>query len=258
MTTTTWQYYVRNLSVETIKCKRTFVWWLAAGAPLFNAFIAFNVFYFKGHEIVKPGQDPWPYLMGNVLQIWSMLFFPLTIALQSALYPAIEHQSNTWKHVYSLAVPRWSVYAGKLTLFTALVALTMVLMFALTEAVGALLGGLRPELGFSRHAAHAVLARECSRLLLAALGIAAIQFYVGFRFRNFVLPAGFGLLMTVASVTLMRWEHIYKFPYAWPMLTWLRRHVNPAFFTTEIVLSLLVFAIVALFGYFETARRDVA
>ncbi len=257
MSTTTWQYYTRNLSVETLKCKRTLVGWLAVGAPLFITFISCNVFYFKGHEIVKPGQDPWPALMSNVLQIWALLFFPLTITLQSALYPAIEHQSNTWKHVYSLAVPRWSVYAGKLTLFTALIVLTMVVLFGLTEGVGALLGWLRPELGFTRYAAHATLARECSRLLLAALGITAIQFYVGFRFRNFVVPAGFGLLMTVAGLMLMRWEHIYKFPYAWPMLTWLRRHVNPAFFTTEIVLSLLVFAVVSLLGYFEAARRDV-
>ncbi len=257
MTTTTWQYYTRNLSVETLKCKRTLVGWLAVGAPLFITFISFNVFYFKGQEFVKPGQDPWSHLMGNILQIWSLLFFPLTITLQSALYPAIEHQSNTWKHVYSLAVPRWSVYAGKLTLFTALIVFTMVMLFAWTEGVGALLGWLRPDLGFTRYAAHAALVRECSRLLLAALGITAIQFYVGFRFRNFVLPAGFGLLMTVASLMLMRWEHIYKFPYAWPMLTWLRRHVNPAFFTTEIVLSLLVFAVVSLLGYFEAARRDV-
>ncbi len=257
MTTTSWQYYTRNLSVETLKCKRTFVLWLAVGAPLFITFISFNVYYFKGHLLLKPGQDPWPALVNNYRQIWPMLFFPLTISLQSALYPAIEHQSNTWKHVYSLAVPKWSVYAGKLTLFTALVALTMTMLFVFTEGVGALLSLVRPKLGFGGYTAHVLIARECSRLLLAALGITAIQFYVGFRFRNFVVPVGFGLLMTIAAIALMWWEHIHKFPYAWLTLTWPRQDLNPPFFTTDIAMSLLVFAAVAVLGYFETARRDV-
>jgi hypothetical protein len=255
--TTTWQYYTRTLSVETLKCKRTLVLWLATGAPLFITFLSCNIFYFKGHEIAKSIENPWPHLMANVMQVWAMLFFPLTISLQSAMYPAIEHQSNTWKHVYSLAVPRWSVYAGKLTLFTSLVALSMGMLFVFTEGVGILLDLLRPELGFGKYSAHAAISRECSRLFLASLGIAAIQFYIGFRFRNFILPAGFGLLMTIAAVTLMRWEHIPKFPYAWPMITWFRRHADPAFFSREIYLSLLVFAVVALIGYFDTARRDV-
>jgi hypothetical protein len=138
--TTTWQYYSAEPFRGNPQVQTHLRGVAGRGAPLFITFISFNVFYFKGHEIVKPGQDPWPHLMSNVLQIWSLLFFPLTITLQSALYPAIEHQSNTWKHVYSLAVPRWSVYAGKLTLFTALLAVTMVLLFALTEGRGRLAG----------------------------------------------------------------------------------------------------------------------
>ena len=259
--TTAWQYYTRSLSVETLKCKRTAVGWLAVGAPLFITFISFNVYYFNGPSFIKPGEDPWLRLLNNYRQIWPLLFFPLTISLQSALYPAIEHQSNTWKHVYSLAVPKWSVYAGKLTLFTGLVALSMTMLFVFTEGVGALLSLLRPALGFGRDTAHATIARECSKLFLAALGMTAIQFYVGFRFRNFVVPVGFGLLMTIAAVALGPWEHITTFPYAWPTLTWPRTHFGPAFvpafFTQEIALSLLVFAVVSGLGYLETARRDV-
>ena len=257
MTTTPWQYYTRNLSVETLKCKRTLVWWLAAGAPLFIAFLSFNIFYFKGHLLVKPGEDPWPPLLTNLMRNWTLLFFPLSITLQSALYNSIEHQSNTWKHVYSLAVPRWSVYLGKFTLFTALVALSMVLLGVFAELAGGLLGLTQPDLGFGRYAAHGTIARECLRVFLAALGITAIQFYVGFRFRNFVLPAGFGLLMTITTAALMRWEHIGKFPYAWPILALLNGKGELPLFTTETCLSLAVYAAVALFGYFETARRDV-
>ncbi len=266
--TTTWQYYTRNLSAETLKCKRTMVLWLAVGAPLFITFISFCTFYFKGSSIVRPGVNPWLELMYTFRQTWPVVFLPLTISLQSALYPAIEHQSSTWKHVYSLAVPKWSVYAGKLTVFTALIALSMLLLFAFTEGVGALLSLLRPELGFGWYTAHGVLARECSRLLLAALGITAIQFYLGFRFRNFIVPVGFGLFMTIATRMLVPWKYFNKFPYAWltlswpaptwPTLTWPRTYVSLGFFTPEICLSLLVFAVVALLGYFETARRDVA
>jgi hypothetical protein len=258
MTTTTWQYYTRNLSVETIKCKRTLVIWLAAGAPFFMVFLFFNVFYFKGHEMVKAGTNPWLPFQMQIMQVWAVLFFPLYISLQSALYNGIEHQANTWKYVYSLAVPKWSVYGSKFTLFTALIAISMLLLFAFTQAAGTLLDWLQPSLGFGRYSAYFQNARECFTLFLAALGITAIQFYVSFRFRNFILPAGLGLLMTVTAVALMRWEHINKFPYAWPMVSWFKGRTEPEFFTLEIYLSLGVFALVAIIGYFQTARRDVA
>jgi hypothetical protein len=256
MTTTPWQYYTRNLSVETLKCKRTLVLWLAAGAPFFIVFLFFNVFYFKGHELVDAGTNPW--LPFQVLMMQSaLLFFPLYISLQSALYNGIEHQANTWKYVYSLAVPKWSVYGSKFTLFTALIAVSMLLLFVFTQAAGMLLDWLQPSLGFGRYAAYAQNARECFTLFLAALGIMAIQFYVSFRFRNFIFPAGLGLLMTVTALALMRWEHINKFPYAWPMISWLKGRTEPAAFPSEVYASLAVFALVALIGYFETARRDV-
>jgi hypothetical protein len=94
-------------------------------------------------------------------------------------------------------------------------------------------------------------------LFLAALGITAIQFYVSFRFRNFIWPAGFGLLMTITAVALVRWEHIRKFPYAWPMVGWFKGRTEPPSFPAEVYLSLAVFALAALIGYFETARRNV-
>ncbi len=257
MTTTTWQYYTRNLSVETLKCKRTLVLWLAAGAPFFMVFLLFNVFYFKGHELLKAGTNPWPMFQVQIMQVWAVLFFPLYISLQSALYNAIEHQANTWKHVYSLAVPKWSVYGSKFTLFTALIAVTMLLLFVFTQGAGMLLSWLQPSLGFGRFSAYSQNARECFTLFLAGLGITAIQFYVSFRFRNFILPAGFGLLMTVTAVALMRWEHINKFPYAWPMISWFKGKTEPAFLPQEVYLSLAVFALVAIIGYFDTARRNV-
>ncbi len=257
MNTTTWQYYTRSFSVETIKCKRTLVLWLAAGAPFFMVFLLFTAFYFKGHELVKTGTNPWIPFQVQIMQVWALVFFPLYISLQSALYNGIEHQSNTWKHVYSLPVPKWSVYGSKLSLFTALIALTMLLLFAFTQGAGHLLAWLQPGLGFGRYSAYSQNARECSVLLLASLGITAIQFYVSFRFRNFILPAGFGLLMTITATALIRWEHINKFPYAWPVVTWLKGKMESAVLTPEVYLSLAVFGLVALFGYFDTARRNV-
>lgn len=255
--TTIWQYYARNLSVETIKCKRTFVLLLAAGAPFFIVFLFFNVLYFKGHEMVKPGANPWPVLLVQIMQVWALLFFPLYISLQSALYNGLEHQANTWKHVYSLAVPKWSVYAGKFTLFTVLITVSMLLLFLFIQLAGWLLGVLKPGLGFGQYTDDALIARDCFKIFLAGLGVTAVQFYVSLRFRNFILPSAFGLLMTITAVALLRWDHINKFPYAWPMVTWFRGRTEHGLFTPEIYFSLALFVAAALAGYFDTARRDV-
>jgi hypothetical protein len=260
--TTAWQYFTRTLSAEVLKCRRTLIFWLAAGAPFFAAFLLFNIFYFKGHQIIRADGDPnpWATYLGMIEDLWGFFLFPSYIVLQSALLLSLEHQSGAWKHLYALALPRWTVYFGKLALCVGLVTLCVCLLYVLTEGAGMLLTLLRPELDFGRYDVSPVILRGYAKLWLAGLGIVGIQHYVSFRYPNFIVPTAFGFAMTLAAVALAGQPALQYIPYAFPAaaLKFLK-YGSPTFplVDQQVCLSLAVFVVVSLLGYRAIARRDV-
>ena len=249
----------RSLSVEVLKCRRTLVLWLAAGAPFFMVFLAFNVTLFQGEGFVKKGDNPWGYLVYIIRELWGFFFFPTYIALQSVLLLAIEHQANTWKHVYALAVPRWTVYFGKLLLSVGLVCFCMLMLYAFTEGAGLLLALLKPELGFGKYSISILLLRGYSKMALSGLGILAIQHIISFRYPNFLVPAAFGFAMTVAGIAVGGQPVIEYLPYSFPALAIKDDSMTyVALFNRWVYLSLAVFVGGSSLGYWLTARRAVA
>jgi hypothetical protein len=60
-----------------------------------------------------------------------------------------------------------------------------------------------------------------ARTYVSILGISAIQYWLSLRFKNFIGPVGIGLALLVGSIIAMnyQWRHIYKYPYAFPSLS---------------------------------------
>lgn len=253
------QHLGRSLSVEVLKCRRTLVFWLAAGAPFFMVFLAFNITYFQGETFIKKGANPWGDFLHIIRELWGFFFFPAYIALQSVLLLSIEHQANTWKYVYSLAVPRWTVYFGKLILNVGLMCFCVAMLYAFTELAGLLLALLKPGLGFGNYNVSPILLLGYSKMALAGLGIVAVQHLVSFRYHNFILPAAFGFALTVAGIALIG-QHAHQYlPHAFPALAMKGDTLNGVvLFNRPVYLSLAVFVGVSTLGYWAVARRDVA
>jgi hypothetical protein len=62
------------------------------------------------------------------------------------------------------------------------------------------------------------------RSYISVLGIAAIQYWLSLRFKNFIAPIGIGLALLITALIILNWEHIYKVPYAFPLLTFNSLH----------------------------------
>jgi hypothetical protein len=255
------QSCARSLSVEVLKCRRTLVFWLAAGAPFFTTFLVFNIFCFNGSALVKAGTNPWPPFLDMLGTMWGFFLLSMYVTMQSSLLLSIEHQANTWKYVYSLAVPRWTVYCGKLLLTVLLVGLAVLLLYAFTETAALGLSLLRPELGFDAYSAGPVAAKSYTKLLLSGMGVVGIQHYLSFRYGNFIVPLAFGLAMSIASVLPLPRQPLRYLPYALPLsavadLKYEGRHFP--LFDGKVYLSLAVFGAAGLLGYALVRRRDVA
>ncbi|WP_138994233.1 ABC transporter permease [Larkinella sp. C7] len=254
----TLSYFVRSLSQERLKFKGTLVVWLALVAPVFVAVVAFMASYLDGHNLYQKGINPWLDYSGHILIGWTLFVFPIYVSLLSALVHAIEHQSNTWKTVYSLPMPKWSIYAAKLVLFTGLIVFSHLLLFGLAEAGGYLLGVLKPSYGFQLFSLHWVLAEGCFAGLLSGLGLCAIQFYIGLRFSSFIVPAGFGLMVTMAGA-ISRSLPISRFsPYLWPVSFFNRSIQVNNWQYGYVYIGMLTFLIGAIAGFQMISRRDVS
>ncbi|TAL41215.1 MAG: hypothetical protein EPN92_13295 [Chitinophagaceae bacterium] len=55
--------------------------------------------------------------------------------------------------------------------------------------------------------------------LVALLGIISIQYWLSLRIKNFIVPIAIGLALLITTLIILSWEHIYKVPFAYPLLT---------------------------------------
>ncbi|AYA38392.1 hypothetical protein D3Y59_15860 [Hymenobacter oligotrophus] len=214
------QQLARSLSADALKLRRTAALWLALGSGALPVLLSFCIYYFKGHQILKPGQAPWAsYVMQN-WQTATGLLLPLFVVLLTSLVLHIENKANAWKHLYAQPASRLALFSSKLLLLLGLNLLAQVLYAVLLVLSGYLLGVLRPELHFLDHAAPVqAVALQLSHTYLATLGILALQYLAAQWWRSFVAPVAIGMGCVVAALALLRWEHIAWVPYASPLLS---------------------------------------
>ncbi|GAB3936126.1 ABC transporter permease [Larkinella terrae] len=251
-------YFTRSLAQERLKAKGTLVVWLAILAPVFVVTVAFMASYLDGNRLYRSNVNPWLEYSGHILIGWTLFVFPIYASLQSALVHAIEHQSQTWKTLFSLPMPKWSVYSAKLALFTGLLVLSHVLVLGLAEGGGWLLGMLKPHYGFQSSSLHRVLAEGCFASLLSGLGMAAIQFFLGIRFGSFILPAGVGLMLTMLGAISRSLSVSRVSPYLWPVLVFNSSIQIQDWQFTYVWIGLLTFFLASIGGFLIIYRRDVA
>ncbi|RRB01151.1 ABC transporter permease [Larkinella rosea] len=251
-------YFTRSFAQERLKAKGTQVVWLAILAPVFVVVVAFMASYLDGNRLYQHNVNPWLAYSTHILIGWTLFVFPIYTSLQSALVHAIEHQSQTWKTVYSLPMPKWSVYVSKLVVLTGLILLSHLLVFGLAEGGGWLLGMLKPQYGFQLFSLHRVLAEGCFASLLSGLGMIAVQFYLGMRFSSFILPAGFGLMVTLTGAISRSLPISRASPYLWPVLVFNSSIQTDDWQYTYVWIGMLTFLLAGIGGFLAIARRDVA
>ncbi|GAB2949816.1 hypothetical protein GCM10027048_13700 [Hymenobacter coalescens] len=208
----------RSLAADVLKLKHTAALWLSVGSGVLPVVLAFCIYYFKGHELLRPEQDPWGVYLLKSWQTPAALLLPLFVVLLTSLVLGVENRANAWKHLYAQPIGRLSTFVSKLLIVLGLNALAQLLFLLLLIASGWVLGLLRPGLHFLDHA---VPVGAAGRLLLhtyvATLGLLAVQYVAALWSRSFVTPVALGMGSIVTSLILLRWEHIDWVPYAAPL-----------------------------------------
>jgi ABC-2 type transport system permease protein len=199
------------LSVEARKLNRSLAAVLALAAPtLIAIFLFFNML--RGDE-----PQPWEMYTQGSAAIWAFFMLPMSVTALTALVAHMEHGPRAWDHLRALPVARWQIYAAKALCVLGVVAAMSLLNLLLTWGAVTLAVTLKPVLaptGIFDPVAQAVL---LGKVLLAALLVVAIQFWIALRFASFVPALAVGIGGTFFSVVATSAKQGVFFPWQMPI-----------------------------------------
>jgi lantibiotic transport system permease protein len=179
------------------------------------------MYFFKAdHFTVALKDKPWTLHFIQGWQALSVFLLPMFIILTCSLITQIEYKNNSWKQVFASPQTISEIFFSKFITIHFMILLCFLLfnIFMILSALAA--NTLNKGYSFFSHPVDWVmLAKINLKTYISTLAISAIQYWLSLRFKNFIAPIGIGLALLITSLVIMNWEHIYKVPYAFPILS---------------------------------------
>ena len=248
-----------SLRSELLKTRTASFYLTLIGAAVGPVMFLLNVLLDE-NEIDPLEKDPLNALFKILSDMNGAALFPLFVILICTLLAQIEYRNNTWKQVFASPQTKLNVFLAKFMnvhlLMLAFLIATHLFMF-LTVVV---LNFIKPTLNLFSHPLNGstVLVNAANAYMLL-LAICAIQFWIGLRSRNFIVPIGIGFALWLAG-TIMTVQYksnlVYYFPYsfhAFPVSTKLKSQLTHVAWTS---LGYALFFLIA--GFFDFRRRTVS
>ena len=249
-----------SLRSELIKTTQTASFYLTLiGAAVGPVIYLLNVLIDE-NEIDASEKDPLNALFKILSEMNGTALFPFFVILICTLLPQIEHRNNTWKQVFASPQTKVNVFLSKFmnVHLLMLVFLIATHLFMFLTVVG--INFIKPSLNLFKHPLNGstVLVNAVNAYMLL-LAVCAIQFWIGLRFRNFIIPIGIGFaLWLIGTIMAVQYKSnlVYYFPYsfpAFPVSTKLKSQL------TQVAWTSLAYALLFLMvGFFDFRRRTVS
>ena len=249
--------FMRALSAEAVKLRGTLALWMCVIAPATVAglLVLQILLSADGRDIDAAPIDIWTgYALGTT-QLWAYLMLPLFITLQSALLAGLEHGNQQWKHLLALPLPKGVHYLTKSAAMVAMLALAMLVLFALIPLGGWVIATLNPALAKGGSPPWSLMARNLSSCFAAAMLITAVHTWAAVRWRSFTVAVSLGMTATVIGFLAMQSDRYgFYFPWSMPAHATARDASHVGF---VVITGLVGGALVTLAGVLDFVRRDV-
>lgn len=247
----------RVLWAEMLKLKRTLALWMVIIAPLVVVGLITLLIYFQaGPKKQYESDEAWRTFISGIVGLWSILMMPLFVTLESALLAGLEHHEKQWKYLFTLPVPRWTIYVAKLLVCAMMVTACMLVLWIGTMAAGIILGQLLPQFKTSWWDVPWLdIFKSAMLISVAAWLMVAIHTWVSLRWRSFTVAVGFGMSATIIGFLLAQSDKWGKFyPWSLPANIFTGGGKNMSF---ALAFSIIGGIIVGVLGCWEMTRRDV-
>ncbi len=192
-----------SLRSELLKTRRTATFYFTlVGAAVVPFIFLLNVL-FDDDLMDATRKNPLNGIFTLNAQLNGQVIFPWFVILACTLLPQIEYRNATWKQVLTSPQSKAQVFFAKFLSIQGLILFYFVanhLFLWITVILGHF---IRPEIGFFSASldGYAVL-RHAVNSYLMVLGLCAAQFWLGLRFRNFIVPVALGLVLWLAGTLL--------------------------------------------------------
>lgn len=199
------------LAVETIKLNRSLALALTLIAPgLIAVFTLFNALR------VEEGREWSMWMTGNAF-MWASFMMPMSVTALSALMAQMEHAPRSWDHLRALPLPRWTIYAAKASILVLLILFMSLAVPAATAVALVVAGWIDPQTAGAGVADLAGVVSLYTRIALAGLLVAALQFWTAIRFASFVPALALGIGGTFFALVAHSAEAGVYFPWLMPV-----------------------------------------
>jgi hypothetical protein len=246
-----------SLRSELFKTKRTVALYLTLAAAAFGPFMSMLDLVFDGVDDDHK-KDILNEMFTTRFMMTGAVILPWFIILICTLLPQIEYKNNTWKQVLASPQPKANVFLAKFINVQLLIFLFLVTNQLLMFVDAVILHFTEPSLNVLNQPldVSAMIATLINGYV-SLLAICAIQFWLGLRFKNFIVPIAIGIaLWFIGSILVMQTKSAFidYFPYSYHMYGKFKEFKPEQ--STFILWTSLVYAIVFLIiGLLDFRRR---
>jgi hypothetical protein len=149
------------------------------------------------------------------------VILPWFIILACTLLPQIEYKNNTWKQVLTSPQTKANVFLAKFINIQLLIFLFLVTNQLLMLVDAVILHFIEPSLHVLNQPLNSsAIVATLVNSYVALLAICVIQFWLGLRFKNFIIPIAIGIsLWFIGSILVMQTKSAFAeyFPYSFHM-----------------------------------------
>ncbi len=250
---------VVSLRSEILKTKRTASFYFTLiGAAVVPAIFLLNVLI-DDDDMDATRKDPLNGIFKLQAEMNGMAFFPWFIILICTLLPQTEYKNNTWKQVFTSPQTKANVYIAKFLNIHLLMLLFMVSTHLFMFVAIVIANLIDPALGLFNHSLDGqTVWANAANAYVTMLAVCTIQFWIGLRFKNFIVPIAFGLALWLTG-TMLAFEFKSSmanyFPYSFHVFSHSPRHtphLNQVAWTSAGYAVLLLFTC-----FFDFRRREV-
>jgi hypothetical protein len=212
-----------TLRSEFTKTKRSPIWILTfvaailAPALMLIALSETNDNGQPSEDIGKMAKGAWDFYYYEGISIISIIFLPMFIILTSTLLPQIEYRNHTWKQVLASPQSYGKLYISKFLIFQLVIIVFIMANLAFMAVSGVISDILHPKFNFYAQPLDWVkVLNMATKAYIASFGLCAIQFWMGLRFKSFLIPIGVGVICFILGMINMFGFHVIdadKFPF---------------------------------------------
>lgn len=205
------------LRSELLKTKRTTSFYFTlVMAAVIPAILLLNMLT-GGSDLNSTGKDQLNGLFQLGAERTGLIFFPIFVIMVCTLLPQIEYRNNTWKQVFTSPQTRGTVFLAKFLNINWLIILFLIanlfftgLAIVVAHFSKSGLTLLQQPVDFFR------LLSRTANMFIMILPMCILQFWLGLRYRNFIIPIGVGLVLWITGmIFIFEGSNLVKvFPYS--------------------------------------------